>query len=84
VADGVVSSATLAPLVAGFRAARAADRAIRANLRFSLAYNVLAVAAAAVGFVNPLVAAILMPVSSAMVIWGAARVESRVRREEGR
>ena len=34
-----------------------------------------AVGAAAAGLINPLVAAILMPLSSAMVIWGASRVE---------
>jgi len=32
--------------------------------------------------VNPLVAAILMPLSSAMVLWGAAGVERRVARAE--
>lgn len=82
IADAVISSAALAPLLAGFRAARAAGDAIRINLRFSLGYNVVAILAAAAGLVNPLVAAILMPLSSAVVIWGAARVETRVRREE--
>jgi hypothetical protein len=32
--------------------------------------------------VNPLVAAILMPLSSGVVIWGASRVEHAVRKEE--
>ncbi len=81
-ADGLVAVASLAPVVAGIRAARAAARAIRSSLRRSLVYNVLAVSAAALGLVNPLVAAILMPLSSGMVIWNAARVERRVRREE--
>jgi cation transport ATPase len=81
-ADGVVASDGLVPLLAGFRAARAGARVVRANQRFSLIYNALAVTAAAAGWVNPLVAAILMPLSSALVIWGATRVEMAVRRAE--
>lgn len=83
-AAGVISAPSLAPLLAGRRAARAAERAIRANQRLSIGYNVAAVALAAAGLVNPLVAALLMPLSSTAVIWGAARVESLVRREEAR
>jgi P-type Cu2+ transporter len=83
VADGVVSSTSLAPILAGFRAARACRVIIRTNLRRSLVYNVAAVAAAAGGLVNPLVAAVLMPLSSGLVIWGAFRVERIVRAEEG-
>jgi P-type Cu+ transporter len=83
VADGVVSSTSLAPILAGFRAARACRAIIRTNLRRSLVYNVAAVAAAAAGLVNPLVAAVLMPLSSGLVIWGAFRVERMVRAEEG-
>jgi P-type Cu2+ transporter len=83
VADGVISARTLAPILAGFRAARACRAIIRSNLRRSLVYNVAAVAAAAAGLVNPLVAAVLMPLSSGLVIWGAFRVERLVRAEEG-
>jgi heavy metal translocating P-type ATPase len=83
VADGVISSRSLMPILAGRRAAEASLRAIRANQRRSIAYNVLAVSAAAAGLVNPLVAAVLMPLSSGLVIWGSSRVESRVRRVEG-
>jgi P-type Cu2+ transporter len=83
VADGVISSAGLTPLVGGFRAARACRAVIRTNLRRSLIYNVAAVGAAVAGLVNPLVAAVLMPLSSGLVIWGAFRVERMVRAEEG-
>jgi P-type Cu2+ transporter len=82
VADGVISSAALAPLLAGFRAARACRTIIHGNLRRSLVYNVLAVGAAAAGFINPLIAAVLMPLSSGIVIYGAYRVEQIVRAEE--
>ena len=82
VADGVIATASLGPLLAGLRAARAAERVIRMNQRFSIVYNILAVGAAAAGLVNPLVAAVLMPLSSGVVIWGASRVETAVRRAE--
>lgn len=79
VADAVVARDGLGPVAAGLRAAAAARRAVRANARRSLVYNALAVSAAVAGFVNPLVAAVLMPLSSAMVAWGAARVEAWTR-----
>ncbi len=82
VADGVVAVGALAPLLAGIRAARAGARAVRVNQRFSLVYNAVAVGAAAAGWVNPLVAAILMPLSSALVVWEASRVEVAVQRAE--
>ena len=77
-ADGVLAVPSLAPVASAIRAARAAQRAVRTNLNRSVAYNVIAVGAAAAGWVNPLVAAVLMPLSSAMVVWGASRVEARV------
>lgn len=82
VADGVISTPSLAPLVAGVRASRIAARLVRVNQRFSLLYNALAVGAAAAGLVTPLVAAVLMPLSSVVIIWGASRVESTLRKEE--
>lgn len=82
VADGVISTWSLHPLVSGFKAASACEKAIRRNQRRSIAYNIVAVSAAAAGLVNPLVAAILMPASSAMVIWGSSRIEASM--SEGR
>ena len=81
IADGVVVTEALAPLLAGLRAAEYSRAAVRGNLRRSLLYNVSAVAAAAIGLVNPLVAALLMPLSSGLVIWGAARIERQVAKE---
>jgi heavy metal translocating P-type ATPase len=81
VADGVISSGSLAPLPVGIVTARACRRAIRINQVRSIGYNILAVSAAVAGLVNPLVAAVLMPLSSALVIWGASSVEATVRRE---
>ncbi len=79
VADAVVARDGLGPVLAGLRAARAAHRAVGRNARRSVAYNLLAVTAAVTGLVNPLVAAVLMPLSSAMVAWGAAGVERELR-----
>ena len=84
VADAVVAAESLGPVVSGLRAARAADAAVHRNLRRSVLYNVIAVGAAVAGLVNPLVAAISMPLSSGMVILGALAVERSVRRGEAR
>jgi len=82
-ADGVVARPSVRPLVAGIRAGRAAAAAVRGNRIRSVAYNIGAVAAAALGWVNPLVAAILMPLSSLLVVAGALGVERAVGRAEG-
>lgn len=82
VADGVVSTEHLAPVLAGVRAAWATAKAVRVSQRWAIVYNGLAVGAAMLGFVNPLVAAVLMPISSGLVIWRSSSVESAVRRAE--
>lgn len=80
VADAVIAERTLQPVMAAVRAAQACRKAVRASQIRSIVYNILAVGAAAVGWVNPLVAAVLMPLSSGMVIWTASRVEAAVQR----
>jgi Cu2+-exporting ATPase len=81
-ADGVIVDDAVGPVVAGLRVAAVVERTVRSNMRRSVVYNVSAVIAATLGFVDPLVAAVLMPLSSAMVLAGALTVERRVRREE--
>jgi P-type Cu2+ transporter len=49
-------------------ASRSTMRTIRRNLAVSLTYNSLAVGLAAAGLINPLVAAVLMPMSSLSVV----------------
>jgi len=83
-ADGVLASGSLRPLAVGIEASRACRTAIRWNQGRSVVYNISAVTAAALGWINPLVAAVLMPLSSALVIWGSSRVEAAVRRAEER
>ncbi|MCO4743706.1 MAG: heavy metal translocating P-type ATPase [Proteobacteria bacterium] len=73
-ADGVVRAGALGVLTDALRTARRTQRTISANLVRSAAYNVLAVAAAMAGLVNPLVAAILMPISSLLVLATSAKL----------
>jgi Cu2+-exporting ATPase len=67
-ADVYVARPGLAPLTELFATARGAMRVIRRNLLVSLAYNVLAGTLAAAGVMSPLLAAIIMPASSATVL----------------
>jgi Cu2+-exporting ATPase len=82
VADGVVARPAIGPILAARRASRACAQAIRLNHAWSIGYNVVAIVAAALGLVGPLLCAVLMPLSSAVVVWGSSRVEAMVRREE--
>ncbi|MEM6329844.1 MAG: heavy metal translocating P-type ATPase [Planctomycetota bacterium] len=70
-ADVFVSKPGLRPIVQLTSLARRTVWVVRQNLAISLAYNTLAVSLAAAGVVTPLVAAILMPISSATVLAGA-------------
>lgn len=79
-ADIVVIEPSLAPIAAALATGRAVDVILRRNARIAVTYNITAVALAAAGLVTPLVAAILMPISSAVVIAGALSVEWRVKR----
>jgi len=53
---------------------RAAFRTIRANLAWAFCYNVLAIPLAALGYLNPLVAAATMTLSSVFVVWNSLRL----------
>ena len=50
-------------------------RAIKENLTFSLVYNMVAVPLAVMGFVNPLVAALSMSLSSLVVVANSLRIK---------
>jgi len=63
-------AARIAELLEG---SRRAMRVVKRNLAFSLAYNVVGVTLAASGVLNPLLAAILMPLSSLTVIVSSYR-----------
>jgi Cu2+-exporting ATPase len=59
--------------------ARRTMRVVRRNLLFSLGYNVIGVTLAMTGVLNPLVAAILMPLSSLTVILSSYRARTFAR-----
>lgn len=66
----------LQPVLTLIQAAKKARTLTRRNLAFALVYNLAAGAAACLGLINPLVAALLMPVSSGLIListWAASR-----------
>jgi Cu2+-exporting ATPase len=71
-ADIVLTREGVAPLIDILDGARRLRGVIRRNLGFSLIYNIGASALAMAGLVGPLLAAVLMPVSSLTVILSSA------------
>lgn len=67
-ADVSIRGDGLAPLVDLFDASRRTMTVIRRNLAASLGYNALGVTLAMTGLLNPIIAAIMMPISSLTVI----------------
>jgi Cu2+-exporting ATPase len=67
-ADVYIARPGLSPLVELVQTSRLAMRTIRRNLLVSLSYNLLAGTLAAMGIMTPLIAAIIMPLSSATVL----------------
>jgi len=63
----------LAPLVELFEGARRTRSVIIRNLGISLGYNVIGVSLAMAGLINPIIAAVLMPISSLTVVAVALR-----------
>jgi cation transport ATPase len=72
-ADVFVATSGVGPLVELFEGARRTMAVIRRNLAFSLAYNVCTIALAMAGWVGPLTAAVLMPLSSLKVVTSSYR-----------
>jgi cation transport ATPase len=66
-ADGLLVEGRVAVLPSAIRHARRIMRHLRGNLRFALAYNLIGMALAAGGVLHPVVAALLMVGSSAIV-----------------
>lgn len=78
VADVFVTRPGLNRLVELVVGSRRTMRVVKRNLMFSLVYNLVAVVLAMTGFINPLLAAILMPLSSLTVIASSALSRSFV------
>jgi Cu2+-exporting ATPase len=77
-ADMVLLSDQLGALAEGLRIARKTMRIVRQNLAWALAYNLVALPAAALGYVAPWMAAIGMSSSSLLVVLNALRLTRRV------
>jgi len=67
-ADVYIARPGLAPVVELVQVSRKAMHVIHRNLIISLSYNLLAGALAVGGWMTPMIAAIIMPVSSATVL----------------
>jgi Cu2+-exporting ATPase len=75
-ADVYLARPGLEPVVELLRGARRTLGVIRRNLVFSLAYNLVAVSFAITGHMSPLLAAILMPLSSMTVVLSSYRAKT--------
>lgn len=73
-ADMILLSENLRHIPEGVRVARRTMAVIRQNLAWALGYNLIAVPAAAAGFVPPWLAAIGMSLSSLLVVLNALRL----------
>jgi Cu2+-exporting ATPase len=73
-ADAILTASSLAPLAKSLLLADKAQRVIKENLIWALVYNLLAIPAAMMGWVNPWVAGIGMSLSSLAVTLNAWRL----------
>ena len=73
-ADMVLLSSEIGRLADGVRLARKTQAVIRQNLGWAVIYNLLAIPAAALGFVTPWMAGIGMSLSSLLVVLNAMRL----------
>jgi Cu2+-exporting ATPase len=78
-ADAVLVSGELAALADAFGMAARTMRIVRENLGWAIAYNVVAVPAAAAGLVTPWLAGLGMAASSLAVVLNALRLRRRAR-----
>jgi heavy metal translocating P-type ATPase len=78
-ADMILLRDDLQAVPDAIKLARATSRTIRRNLAWAFCYNVLAIPLAALGFLNPLVAAAAMTLSSVFVVWNSLRLRRYLR-----
>lgn len=79
-ADAVLTNNNLQTLAESIRLARKTRTIIKENLGLSLAYNIIALPAAAMGMVPPYIAAIGMTASSLIVTGNAMRLARRAKK----
>lgn len=75
VSDIVLLDEKPASIYEAYKLSRRTYGAVKENLGFSLLYNVIAVPLAVMGFVNPLVAALSMSLSSLVVVGNSMRIK---------
>ena len=75
VSDVVLLDESPMSLYSAFRISRRTFRAVKENLAFSLLYNLIAVPLAVAGYVNPLIAALSMSLSSLVVVGNSLRIK---------
>jgi Cu2+-exporting ATPase len=83
-ADVVILSDRVERAATALRVARHTLAVIRQNLAWAAAYNIVAIPAAAFGFVTPVVAAVGMSLSSLVVVANALRLARQPAGESGR
>jgi Cu2+-exporting ATPase len=76
-ADVVLLKSTLTPILTMMSLAQRTSQTIKQNIIFALLYNALMVPLAMMAKVTPLFAAIVMPISSLIVIGNAARLRKK-------
>jgi len=76
-ADVVVLKNTLTPIIEAIKLSKNTQNTIKQNIAFALFYNALMVPLAMMAKVTPLFAAIVMPISSLIVIGNAARLRAK-------
>ncbi len=76
VSDVVLMDEKPESIFEAYKLSRRTFRAVKENLGFSLLYNVIAVPLAVMGFVNPLVAALSMSLSSLIVVGNSMRIKT--------
>ena len=83
-ADMIVLRDDLSAVPEAIALARATHRTIRRNLAWAFCYNLLALPLAALGFLNPLIAAAAMTMSSIFVVWNSLRLRNFGTRDRDR
>ena len=73
-ADLILLRDDLMAVPESIRLARGTFRTIRRNLAWAFGYNIAAIPLAAAGFLDPLIAAAAMTLSSAFVVWNSLRL----------
>lgn len=73
-ADLILLNRDLRTLLAALRLSHAIYRVVRQNLFFAFVYNTLGIPLAALGYLNPMVAALAMSLSSVSVVGNALRL----------